>query len=68
MDRAHVRTKQFLNLRRGFECSRLEDQLIAAAYEWALPIRRQSLPTASRTRQVEVSKDQPSTATGGLSA
>jgi hypothetical protein len=68
MERAQVRTRQLLNLQRGFERSRLEDQLVAVAYEWALPIQRQALPTTPRTPQDEIPKDQPSTATGGLSA
>jgi hypothetical protein len=68
MERAHVRTRQLLNLRRGFERSRLEDQLVAAAYEWALPIRRQALPTTRRAPAEGVPTDQPSTPQGGLSA
>jgi hypothetical protein len=68
MERAHVRTRQLLNLQRGFERSRLEDQLVAAAYEWALPIRRQALPPAQHAQEDEVPKDQPSTTHGGLSA
>ena len=68
MERAQVRTRQLLNLQRGFERSRLEDQLVAAAYELALPIQRCSVPTTQRTRHDEVPKDQPSTANGGLSA
>jgi hypothetical protein len=68
MERALVRTRQLLKLQRGFERSRLEDQLIAAAYEWALPLQRQALPTTPRISQDEIPRDQPSTATGGLSA
>jgi hypothetical protein len=68
MERAHVRTRQPLNLQRGFERSRLEDQLVATAYEWALPVRRQALPTTSRLPTAKIAKDQPSTAIGGLSA
>jgi hypothetical protein len=68
MERAHVRTRQRVSLQRGFERSRLEDQLVAAAYEWALPIRRQALPTTQRAPEEEVPKDQPSTPHGGLSA
>ena len=68
MERAHVRTRQLPILRRGFERSRLEEQLVAAAYELALPLRRQTLPTTSRTRDNEAPEDQPATATEGLSA
>ena len=68
MERAHIRTRQLLNLQRGFERSRREDQLVAAAYEWALPIQRQALPTTRRAQEDEVPKDQPSTTHGGLSA
>ena len=68
MERAHLRTRQLLNLQRGFERSRLEDQLVAAAYELALPIQRYALPTTQRRRQDEIPKDLPSTANGGLSA
>ncbi len=68
MERAHVRTRRLLNLQRGFERSRLEDQLVAAAYESALPIRRQALPTTQRAPEEEVPNDQPSTTHGGLSA
>ena len=68
MERARVRTRQLLNLQRGFERSRLEDQLVAAAYESALPIRRQALPTTQRAQEDEVPKKQPLTPHGGLSA
>ncbi len=68
MERAHVRTRQLLNLQRGFERSRLEDQLVAAAYELALPIRRQALPTTQHVPQDEVAKDPELTTQGGLSA
>jgi hypothetical protein len=68
MERAHVRTRQLLNLQRGFERSRLEGQLIAAAYESALPIRRQAIPTTQRVQEDEVPMDQLSTMQGELSA
>ena len=32
--------KQSLNMARGFERSRLEDELMTAAYEWAAPLPR----------------------------
>ncbi len=40
---AHSRTRPPWHLQRGYEGSRLEAQLIATAYELALPIRRQPL-------------------------
>jgi len=39
----HSRTRSPWHLQRGYEGSRLEAQLIATAYELALPIRRQPL-------------------------
>ncbi len=68
MERAHVRTRRLLNLQRGFERSRLEDQLVAAAYEVALPLRRQALPTTQHGPEDEVAKDQELAIQGGLSA
>ena len=49
MERAHVRTRQLPPLQRGFERSRLEQQLVARAYELAVPIRRQSLSAPQRS-------------------
>ena len=40
---AHSRTRPPWHLQRGYEGSRLEAQLVATAYELALPIRRQPL-------------------------
>ena len=40
---AHSRTRPPWHLQRSYEGSRLEAQLIATAYELALPIRRQPL-------------------------
>jgi len=40
---AHSRTRPPWQLQRGYEGTRLEAQLIASAYELALPIRRQPL-------------------------
>jgi hypothetical protein len=68
MERARGRTRQLPDLRRGFERSRLEDQLVAAAYEWAFPIRRKALRTTRPAQEDEVPKDQPTTIQGGLSA
>jgi hypothetical protein len=68
MERAHVRTRQLPPLQRGFERSRLEKQLIATAYELAVPVRRQSLPTPQRCQTDEARQDPPAIAQGGLSA
>ncbi len=43
MPTAHPRNRLPWQLQRGYEGSRLEAQLIATAYELALPIRRQPL-------------------------
>ena len=64
MERAHVRTRQLPPFQRSFERSRLEEQLLATAYELALPVHRQSLPAGQRTAR----REQPSTHKGGLSA
>ena len=68
MERAHIRTRQLPPLQRGFERSRLEHQLIAMAYELAVPVRRQALPTPQCCQADEARKDPPATAQGGLSA
>ena len=43
MPTTHPRTRSPGQLQRGYEGSRLEAQLVATAYELALPIRRQPL-------------------------
>ena len=68
MERAQVRTRQLPPLRRGFERSRLEEQLIATTYELAVPIRRQALPTCQRSQPDDARQDQPPTTQGGLSS
>jgi hypothetical protein len=68
MERAHVRTRQLPPVQRGFERSRLETQLIATAYELAVPIRRQALPAPQRCLADEARQDPPATTQGGLSA
>jgi hypothetical protein len=48
MDSAENRTRMPLQIDRGFESSRLEGQVIAAAYELVMPVIRCSLrPSAS---------------------
>jgi len=61
MERARVRTRQLPPLQRGFERSRLEDEL-------AVPIRRQSLPAPQRPQGSAARQDQLPARTGGFSA
>lgn len=68
MERAQVRTQTRLNFQRGFERSRLEGQLVAAAFELAVPFRVQSLPNRRPHREDVPGKERPLTAIGGLSA
>ncbi len=68
MERAQVRTRQLPPLQRGFERSRLEEELVATAYELAVPICRQSLSTPQRSREDEARQDASSATKGGLSA
>jgi hypothetical protein len=46
---AHSRTRPPWHLQRGYEGTRLEAQLIATAYELALPIRRLPLSRPRRS-------------------
>jgi hypothetical protein len=60
MERAADRARTILNLERGFEGSRLEGQLVAAAYELVAPVIRRSLPSAhqpSRRSSARVARD-----------
>ena len=66
MERAHVRTRLLSPLRRAFERSRLEEQLVATAYELVVPVRRLSTP--QRVRGDDVGRDQLPVKKGGLSA
>lgn len=68
MQRAHVRTRPRPPLQRGFERSRLEAQLVATAYELAVPIRRQSLSSPQRPRGGDARPEQPPAGKGGLCA
>ena len=68
MESAQVRTKQLLNLQRGFERSRLEEQLVATAYERAVPICRQPLSTLPCSQANDAREHQPPARQGGLSA
>jgi hypothetical protein len=70
MGRPRSRAKPSLVVR-GFERSRLEEQLLAAAYELAVPVVRRS-PSKSSTRPREeenvVDVHKGLTAVGGLTA
>jgi hypothetical protein len=68
MEPAQVRTNQLLNLQRGFERSRLEEQLVATAYERAVPIHRQPLSTPQCSQADDTREQQPPASQGGLSA
>ena len=68
MEGAHIQTRQLPPLQRGFERSRLENQLIATAYELAVPVRRQALPTPQRCHTDDAREDPTASAQGGLSA
>jgi hypothetical protein len=66
---AHSRTRPPWHLQRGYEGSRLAAQLIATAYELALPIRRQpmSRPHCSSSN-AEVSQQSSRPRPQGVSA
>jgi hypothetical protein len=48
------RARTPLDITRSFERSRLEDQFVAAAYEWTVPLVRRSLPSPSLVDRSEV--------------
>ncbi len=66
MEHAHVRTRRLPPLPRGFERSRLEEQLIATAYELAVPICRQTLAVPPRSRDATTGQEPPAAHKGGL--
>ena len=68
MERAHVRIRRLPPLRRGFERARLEQQLIATAYELAVPIHRQGLSSRQGSPVTDTCPDPPPIPQGGLSA
>jgi len=68
MERAPVRTRAPRALQRRFEPSRLQEQLIAAAYARAVPVRRQRLPTAQRPAPDLRQSDQSPTTPAGVPA
>ena len=68
MERARARTKRPLHVQRGCERSRLEDDLVATAYELAVPSLRGSR-SAPRCRAPNTSSHLPSpSSAGGFSA
>ncbi len=69
MPTTHPRTRPPWQLQRGYEGSRLEAQLIATAYELALPIRRQPLSRPHRSSSnAEVSQHSSRPRPQGVSA
>ena len=48
------RARTPLDIARSFERSRLEDQLVAAAYEWTVPLVRRPLASPSHVDRSEV--------------
>ena len=69
MPTTHARTRPPGQLQRGYEGSRLATQLIATAYELALPIRRQPLSRPQRSLgNAEVSQHSSRPRPQGVSA
>ena len=68
MDRAHARTKRTVRLQRDFERSRLEGDLVATAYELAVPVPRRPLSSARRRAANSSLPPQQQPLTGGSSA
>ncbi len=66
MDRAHARTKRTLRVQRAFERSRLEEHLIAAAYELAVPPLRRARPAVQRSATNGSPPSQPLPLAGGF--
>ena len=67
MASAKNRTRKLLNIERCCEHSRLQGQLIAAAYELVTPLIRRRLPApTARPAQTRIrDTDQPQPRTGG---
>jgi len=68
MERARARTKRSVHLQRDFEHSRLEDALVAAAYELAVPVRRRPQSSAQRRATNPSLPPRQPPLTGGSSA
>lgn len=68
MDRAHARTQRPLHVQRGCERSRLEDDLVASAYQLAVPIRGRSRSAPRRRAPNASPNPQPPLSAGGFSA
>ena len=67
-DRAPARSKHPLRLQRGWERSRLEADLLAAAYELLVPLPRQPVPAAKQRIVTDANPDSPSRPSKGASA
>jgi hypothetical protein len=66
-----TRARPSLQITRGFERSRLDELLLAAAYELAAPVVRRLLPqpaSAGRKGKTDKVDRNPSRANGGLGA
>jgi hypothetical protein len=68
MERARARTKRTVRLQRDFERSRLEDDLVATAYEVAVPVQRRPLSSTRRRATNPSLPSQQPPLTGGSSA
>lgn len=67
-DRAPARSKHPLRLQRGWERSRLEADLLAAAYELLVPQQRQPIPADKQPIVTDVDPIPPSRPSKGASA
>ncbi len=63
-DRAPTRSKPPLRLQRGWQRSRLEADLLAAAYELLLPRQRQLVPAGKQAIVTDANPDAPSYSKG----
>ncbi len=68
MERARARTKRAVQVQRSFERSRLEDDLVAAAYELAVPVPRRSRSFAQQRARNASLPPPPPASTGGFPA
>jgi hypothetical protein len=68
MEQTRVRTQRPLPVQRVCERSRLEDNLVAAAYELAAPVLRRSRSTSRRRSTNSSPHSQPASSAGGFSA
>lgn len=68
MKRARAQTNRSVHLQRDFERSRLEADLVATAYELAVPVQRRPSTTAQQRAADSSRSPQSSPLTGGFSA